>query len=484
MAERKETKKERRRRQVVYRTAALLASLAVLLIAGVFITAFIRKEKHAASEEKAAMETEIRTKEDTLAEKRALMAEADFIAGGYDYDTAIDMLTAWPDYESDSELIDAIARYTAARSTLQAVDTTEVPHIYFHSLINDTAKAFDETSFSSEIIASMNAYMTTTEEFDEIIQEMYDSGYVLVRMRDLVKDVTNEDGETVFAVNDSLMLPAGKKPYILSVDDWSYYHQFDGMGLATRAVINDEGKVKCEYFDKNRVRRVGDYDVVPRLNTFLTEHPDGAYRGARGIIALTGVQGVFGYRTDPAYGPDGEPDAEQRAYLTAHPDFSYSKEVETAKKIAAVLKEEGWEFACHTYGHLDLSYYTLDENIADQEAWQKNVGSITGSTDIIAFTRDGDIGDWHEYNTATNALYNYYRGLGYRFFCTTDASTPTWIQIRKDYVRQGRIDCDGFQMWRVVGERTDYNVFETLFDVYKVFSEDRPTPVDFARFPV
>lgn len=41
--------------------------------------------------------------------------------------------------------------------------------------------------------------------------------------------------------------------------------------------------------------------MVPRLNTFLKKHPDGAYKGARGMIAMTGYNGVFGYRTDSDY---------------------------------------------------------------------------------------------------------------------------------------------------------------------------------------
>ena len=49
--------------------------------------------------------------------------------------------------------------------------------------------------------------------------------------------------------------------------------------------------------------------------------------------------------------------------------------------------------------------------------------------------------------------------------------------IRQNYLRQGRIDCDGLQMWRSLSGQAKTNVFEGLFDVKSVFDETRPTPV-------
>ena len=70
---------------------------------------------------------------------------------------------------------------------------------------------------------------------------------------------------------------------MLSVDDWSYYHSYDQKGYADKAVLDENGDVKCEYTDTNGNVTVGDYDVVPRLNTFLKAHPDASYKGARGM---------------------------------------------------------------------------------------------------------------------------------------------------------------------------------------------------------
>ncbi len=60
---------------------------------------------------------------------------------------------------------------------------------------------------------------------------MYDNGYVLVRLRDLVIETTDADGTVHFTPNTELKLPAGKKAFVMSLDDLSYYHSYDGRGI-------------------------------------------------------------------------------------------------------------------------------------------------------------------------------------------------------------------------------------------------------------
>lgn len=91
--------------------------------------------------------------------------------------------------------------------------------------------------------------------------------------------------------------------------------------------------------------------MVPLIDRFVEEHPDFSYRGAKGIVALTGYNGILGYRTDQSYEtrPD-DLDANKVEWLDAHPDFSLAKEREGAKKVADAMKAEGWLFASHTWG--------------------------------------------------------------------------------------------------------------------------------------
>ena len=93
--------------------------------------------------------------------------------------------------------------------------------------------------------------------------------------------------------------------------------------------------------------------------------------------------------------------------------------------------------------------------------------SIVGETDIFIYPHGSDIAGIGKYSGSKyETLYN----AGFRFFCNVD-STQHWVQIRNDYVRQGRRNLDGYRMW--------YNpdLLEDLFDVDKVFDPARPTPV-------
>ena len=55
--------------------------------------------------------------------------------------------------------------------------------------------------------------MTTIPEFEEIIQEMYDRGYVMVHMHDMAEMQEQPDG-TKKMVKKQIMLPEGKKPFV------------------------------------------------------------------------------------------------------------------------------------------------------------------------------------------------------------------------------------------------------------------------------
>ena len=38
-----------------------------------------------------------------------------------------------------------------------------------------------------------------------------------------------------------------KIPFVLSLDDLSYYHSYDGRGIASKMVLDENGKPTCEY---------------------------------------------------------------------------------------------------------------------------------------------------------------------------------------------------------------------------------------------
>ena len=400
-----------------------------------------------------------------------LIAQADRLSAGYDNPAAVELIKTFEGYENVPELTEAIARYEATQASYvryEALDT--ITHVFYHTLIADTSLAFD----GDEDARGYNQVMTTIDEFNKITLEMYNRGFVLVSLHDIAHMETGEDGQQHMVWGD-IYLPEGKKPYVLSQDDVSYYHYMDGDGFATKIVVGEDGKPTCEYVQPDGTVVYGAYDMVPLIDKFVEEHPDASYRGAKGIIALTGYNGILGYRTDFCYETREDLDRLQQAFLDSHPDFDIEKERQQAREVAACMKADGWEFASHSWGHRYLGQISEYEFNRDAGWWDEYVNPLLGGdTDIILYPFGDDIGSWHPY-TYDNWRYAKLKELGFNYFCNVD-SNEYWVQKGDDYLRQGRRNLDGQRMWEAISGGKDR--LSDLFDAQAVFDSARPTPVE------
>ena len=413
-----------------------------------------------------------------------VLTQAQLLAAGYDYDGAIALLEGIG--TQDSSVLDAIEDYKSRKAQCVPVDVTRIPHVFFHSLINDD-RAFNAELVGADRVRQNNAAMTTTVEFDAMIQKMYDAGYVMVGLDDMCIKTTDENGVVHIAKNDSLLLPPDKKAFVLSIDDLSYYHSYGigTQGYATRMLVDENGKPKCEYTNEEGVTSIGDYDVVPRIDTFIEEHPDFSYRGARGTVAMTGYNGVFGYRTNNYYKDINDPhlDPDQIQWLQEHPDFSWEEDCARAKAVADAMKAEGWTFASHTYGHLNAEGADLARLQADHERWVTVNEPILGKVDKIIFAFGADIGGVGEY-TDYNEKFQYFKSQGMNIFCNVDGNIG-WTEFGDLYMRTGRVALDGFTMYQAMTENAPVhsiyaNDYETLgiSGVSEFFNRFRPTPIN------
>ena len=330
-------------------------------------------------------ETEPTTTIDYEAIAAELLEKAERQAAMYDYDAAIDTLrTFGPGWGLRQDFADAKARFEAAKAeTVRWADTKTIPHVFFHSLIVDTDRCFDGEPDED----GYNLYMTTVYEFNAMLEQMYERGYVLVGIHDIAKLTVDENGKEVYRQGD-IYLPEGKIPVVMSQDDVNYYEYMvdsdgdrepdaGGDGFASKLLLKN-GTVVCEYTTAEGETVYGDYDLVPILERFVEEHPDFSYRGAKAIIALTGYEGVYGYRTHP----------EWKELLG---DVAYQKEVKDAKDLTAWLKENGWEIASHSYGHPGYGNISVEKLIADVQKWEDQVQPIVGDTDIFIYPYGNDI---------------------------------------------------------------------------------------------
>jgi len=457
------SRRRRRRRRNQILPAILLALAGILLIAlVVFGVGKLRKvlsgrggsdpaEETSLAEETPPEETE--PEAETLGAVEQILADAELCFLQYDYDRAIELVNSNEEAAASEQGQSIIARCEEIKPTLVRQNPQEITHVFFHTLIMDNSKAFDGDSRQD----GYNEVMTTKSEFLKMMQAMYERGYVLVRIHDIAYEVDDTENGGKKMVWGDIMLPPGKKAFVCSQDDVCYYEYMDGDGFAARLIVDENGKPKNEMLMDDGSVSVGSYDMVPLLDDFVNEHPDFSYRGAKGIVAVTGYNGVFGYRTDDAY-------------VGVNPNIEADKQ--KVREVAQCLRDDGWELASHSWGH--KNYGKVDMNLLheDNEKWLTRVGELIGGTDILIYAFGADVADWHPYKT-DNERFMYLWGTGFRYFCNVD-STQYFVQKGNDYLRQGRRNLDGFRLWQ---DMTVKNRTSDLFNAEEIFDPDRPTPV-------
>lgn len=260
----------------------------------------------------------------------------------------------------------------------------------------------------------------------------------------------------------------------MSQDDVCYYSYMDGDGFAKRIVIGEDGKPTCEMVMDDGSISTGSYDLVPLLEDFIQEHPDFSYRGARAIIAFTGYEGILGYRTAGSDAADNP---------------NYQQDREQAAKVAQCLRDNGWELASHSWGHLKLGvdsdpekeFAIKDERFqADTDKWEAEVESLIGPTDIILYPFGNDIADWRPYKQ-DNPRFKYLEAKGFRYFCNVDASAPYWMQMGTNYFRMARINLDGYRLYQdMIQTDPSKKRLSQFFDAAEIFDSARPTPVEWS----
>lgn len=418
------------------------------------------------SEEALAQKAE----EERLQRRQELIKEAAYLEATYDYDGAIAALNQIEGSAEDSEIQSLITQYQATKDACVPVNMEEVTHIFYHSLVVDPVRCFANQDTNPQAVGN-NQWMTTVDEFNKITQEMYDRGYVMVSIHDLYNETTDENGNTVYEPA-TILLPEGKKAFVLSLDDLCYYHSYDNYGYAAKLILDENGKVTNEYYDAEGNLLIGPYDVVPLMDQFVEEHPDASYRGAKGIIALTGYNGILGYRTDATYADINNPDlsADKRKWLENHPDFNLEEERAEAKKVADAMRAEGWEFASHTWGHLRVGDASLDRIKADTEKWMANVSPLVGGTDTIIFAHGQDLELWGTYDQA-NPKFQYLKENGFNIYCNVD-SNQYRLWFGGNHIRMGRRNLDGYRIYyNAIGEQ---NNISDLFNAAEIIDPLRP----------
>ena len=254
--------------------------------------------------------------------------------------------------------------------------TGPVEHLFFHTLVIHPELAFKR----DQLGRGFEDYFVTEGEFRSMLSQLDGNGWTLV---DIHRVVSGE-----------VRVPPGRKPLVLSEDDVNYYDYERPRGLGWRLVLDAAGAVKVEVHDGAGVR-VTDDDIVPIVDGFVQEHPEFSAEGAKGVIAVTGYQGVFGERVQDTGSPD------------------HDAAVARASAVAARLKATGWTIASHSYGHIDLSKDSVGSAQGDTAHWNEVVAPIVGPTDVYIYPFGA---------RPRPATLQMLRASGFRIFCDIDVS--------------------------------------------------------------
>lgn len=291
------------------------------------------------------------------AERDAMIAKLNKMIAQYMYDEAIAEIDANPQLANDQTA--ALSQQAADLKAKLVKYDGKLYHIFFHSLVVYPELAFD---YDSDHYTYWD-YMATVTEFKRVIQLLYDGGFVLFDYDYIVQFDSNGN-----ATYKDIYLPEGKKPVIVSFDDVNYYEYMKDDGFADCLAINEKGDLVNKIVRPDgTVEYSYEADGMPILNTFVDQHPDFSYKGAKGIVALTGYEGAFGYNYTKMSG------AEKDAAIAE------------CKKIAQKLKDDGWKIACHSYTHkvsFTTETITASELAIDNARWLDEVGQIVGETNL------------------------------------------------------------------------------------------------------
>lgn len=442
---------------------AYLPLVIVALAAVLVVTFVIGSIGRLVDKNKAEKEASIAASESIAVQEAAwqaeashLLATAEELAESLDYLRAIDLLKTFSgDMSKFPELANKLAEYEQLMSELTIYgDPTTVPHLSFQMLIADPARAFVNEDYGN----SYNRNYVTTDEFEKILQQLYDNDYMLVSINDLF---VNNDGSFTAG---TLRLPVGKKPIVLSQVGANYYTYMtdgnedglpdkDGGGFPYCLDLDGDGNFISKMIDADGNDVSGDFDFVTILEKFIAEHPDFSYQGARAVLAVTGYDGIFGYRTDPDVR-----DSQGSEY--------YAKQLSGAQKVVDALKAAGYDLACYSYEHVSYGDSSVELIEGDLRMWEEYVVPIVGAVDILVFPYGDDINDSIT-STYDGEKFETLYNAGFRVFVGMNNDLPASGLVADTYFRQTR-------RW-VTGAKMAYasESFSDLFNASTVLSTER-----------
>jgi len=246
---------------------------------------------------------------------------------------------------------------------------------------------------------------------------LYKNNYILI---DIHATFNKPENAMPLTVKTDLLLPAGKKPLIISVDDLNYYKYMIPNGTVHKLILDEHGNIATFSLSPQGIPTTSrENEIVPILDQFVQDHEDFSLNGAKGILALTGYEGVLGYRTNELDSPN------------------FAVEKNQAIIIIKRLKETGWSFASHGYGHLDARKISLAVLSKDTQRWLSEVAPFTGPTDVYIYPFGSSV-------LPGDPKFQYLLANGFKVLCSVGPSP--YLKSGPYYLMMDRRHIDGMAL--------------------------------------
>ncbi len=295
-------------------------------------------------------------------EAESILAQVQTLSAQYDYASAAALLESYPGDRTLHPEIDQAIQALAEQEAALVLWEEPALSLGVQTLIADPERAYADPVLGSVL---EDDYLTV-EEFSQTLTRLYEGGYVLV---------------TPAHMEAGVRLPQGKSPLLLAQLGLNYYTYLvdsdgdrepdkNGKGFAHRLEVTADGTLTCAYVDAQGNAQTGAYDLVPILDAFVEEHPDFSYQGDKALLAVTGYDGLFGYRTDP----------ETAAIFGTE---YYENQCWGAYRTAQTLTKNGYTLACLTYGNLPCGTASPENMRHDLALWEQYVTPILGQLSVF-----------------------------------------------------------------------------------------------------
>ena len=321
--------------------------------------------------------------------KTILIQKTTQYINNYEFYQALNLLNSKSKYYKTNQNIKGLTRFckNAIQSQNLVSYSGEILHIHTRSLL-----AYPEVALNLSNInyTSLDQNHLTPTEFELMLNQLYNKNYVLINLQSAYK---YENGKLTPA---TLQLPAHKKPLVLSFDDINYNQS--GNGFIDKIILDKNYNI-ATYTGKKSINMRISYnnEYITILENFIEQTPDFSPFNARGVIVLSGQDGILGYKT-------------QKSNTTS------KFEIKKATEIVNKLKNLGYTFACGGYQEYNMKTISEIDFTKDLTKWKNEIQEIERKTEEYFYPQN--IWDITDENNATNYKQKLLLDNGFKVFCT------------------------------------------------------------------